>query len=780
MPGVYTAISPLTALEFSERLTYSPTGNITTSVAGRLTLAAIAAATARYKATRTADALATTARLAAIPPARRVLSNQAWDQFLIFANPVHGTSSVRPAMTAFIPNPTHGQILIRFDGGQTIGQEGATAAAVMAIVNATTLPHATTVTTGAPALLMSLNDYLKGGMLKLGGVALVAMLLILVLLFDVRWRVLPLIVVAIGTVWAFGLAGYFGVPLTLVTIAGLPIMLGIGADYAIQLHSRVEEEVILDRVAHPIQATARNLGPALLVVTFDAIFAFLALQFAHVPMIRQFGTLLTIGVAAICLCSIFVPLAVLGIREYKSPTTRRKDFSTGRLSRMVVRLGSLPARAAIPLAALSIVVFLGGLVAEGHLTIQTDPVTWLNQGSPTVENIHALEAGIGDADELDVMVSGPGSLFNDQSVAYIYKMQTTIHLDNAGLVKQANGIVTTASELAAVPGTPTYVPTGAQTQLVWDTAPAPIQKITAIPGARAVNLIFPGRTSDLDALNGTVTQIQHYPQPATGTMVPTGTAAIGVGLLENLESNRILLTYLAVLFVFLFLSARLRSVVRALLSLVPVLVAVGMAALVALALGIKLSPATAVGGPLVVAVCTEFTSLLLLRFIEERSRGLDPRQAMEVTSARTGRAFAVSGLTAIAGIAVVATSSLPVLRGFGLVVGFNVAIALLSALVVLPPILVWADQRTWVSRGMLRPDPEARPPVLTEEPADPADRRPGWYPEGGDHGVQRYWDGAAWTARIRWDGTDWVPADPVPVVPAAGPDPGPDPGPPTG
>ncbi len=44
--------------------------------------------------------------------------------------------------------------------------------------------------------------------------------------------------------------------------------------------------------------------------------------------------------------------------------------------------------------------------------------------------------------------------------------------------------------------------------------------------------------------------------------------------------------------------------------------------LVAWGLDLKLSPITAVGGPLVVAACTEFTSLILLRYLEERRRGL--------------------------------------------------------------------------------------------------------------------------------------------------------------
>ena len=37
----------------------------------------------------------------------------------------------------------------------------------------------------------------------------------------------------------------------------------------------------------------------------------------------------------------------------------------------------------------------------------------------------------------------------------------------------------------------------------------------------------------------------------------------------------------------------------------------------------------------------------------------------------------------------------------GLFVALKIAIALLAALVVLPPLIVWADKRGWVSKGML-------------------------------------------------------------------------------
>jgi uncharacterized protein len=508
-------------------------------------------------------------------------------------------------------------------------------------------------------------------------------------------------VILVGVVWAFGLAGYLGIPLTIVTIAGLPVMLGVGIDYAIQMHARIEEEVIIDRSAHPIQETARNLGPALLVVTFDAVFAFAALRFAKVPMIRQFGLLLAVGIVVICVCSIVAPLALLGIREHRSPTKGR-DFREGPLGRLVVFLGNLPSKVAVPLTVISVVVFAGGIIVEDKLVLQTDPIEWVNQDSQVIHDLHTIEDEVGSSSELGMFVQAD-DVFDDTTVGFVHEFA----YDQLGrfpdMLLTGSSIVTTVSFLMEIPGATIVPPTGAEVRAAYDVAPPDIQRFTANEGERALNLIFRTGPYSLEERAVVVNEIRDTVNPPTGVRAtPSGLAVVGVGLLENLEANRVLLTYLAILFVFLFLAVRLRSVVRALLSLVPVLIAVGMASLVAYAFSLKLSPMTAVGGPLVVAACTEFTSLILLRFVEERQRGLAPKEAVDVVAARTGRAFIVSALTAIAGVAVIATSSLPLLRDFGIIVAMNVAVALLSALVFLPPMLVWADERSWVSRGLIK------------------------------------------------------------------------------
>ena len=694
---VFGIVSPRTALEFTDRLVASTSGNPTDSVAGKILLGATERdPSAAGKQARTASAVATLNRLTAIPADQRVLTNRAYVDFLLHDN----DGSIRKALRPFFPDDRHAQMIVRLPGNQDIEDEGKAADFVTATTSRLSFPGATVTTTGAPVLLKDINDYLTGGMLTLGAIAVAIMVLILLLLFGVRWRLLPLGVILLGVVWAFGLAGYLGIPLTIVTIAGLPVMLGVGIDYAIQMHARVEEEVVIDRAAHPIQETARNLGPALLVVTFDAVFAFAALRFSKVPMIRQFGLLLGVGIVVICVTSIVAPLALLGIREYRSPTKGR-DYREGPLGRLVVWLGGLPSKAAVPLSILSLVVFAGGVLVEGRLVLQTDPIQWVNQDSRVIHDLHTLEREVGSSSELGMFVQASDP-FSDESVGFVHRFAYK-ELDRHGdTLLNASSVVTTVSYLMEIPGATVIPPTGAEVRAAYDVAPRDIQRSTVNVDHQALNLIFLTGPSSLEDRAVIVNDIRDTVQPPPGVhATPSGLAVVGVGLLENLEANRVLLTYLAIAFVFLFLAVRLRSIVRALLSLVPVLIAVGMASLVAFAFSLKLSPMTAVGGPLVVAACTEFTSLILLRFVEERRRGLPPKEAIDVVASRTGRAFIVSALTAIAGVAVIATSSLPLLRDFGIVVAMNVTVALLSALVVLPPMLVWADERQWVSRGLV-------------------------------------------------------------------------------
>lgn len=715
---ILSVITPVTALQFTDNLVTSPDGNPVNSPAAKMLLSAQQRDTdPASQAARLQDAIRTLGRVNAVPPAQQTIGDAAWDNFLLYDN----TGKVREALLPFFPNSTNAQIIVRLAGNASIKDEGAAASLVQKTLAAQHFENAHVVTTGASVLLKDINDYLRGGFLTLGAIAVALMIVLLLVAFAVRWRLLPLAVVVVGQLWAFGVAGYLGIDLNVVTIAGLPVLLGVGIDFAVQLHSRVEEEAQLDRASHPVAVTLRQLLPALALATVGAVVAFLALEFNATPMIRDFGVLLAIGLPVIVIATVLLTAAALAWRENRAAGPggavrgEPKDYRRGPLGRATSTLGSLPRAAALPLVVVAIAVFIGGAFADHGQKIQTDPQKWVNQNSQVVKDLDYLGDHSGATSELGVYIQS-ANLFSDQNAAFINSFAREQTAKYPDVLANASSLVTTAGYLLDVPGAKMVPPTGADVRATYEVAPEAIRRSTvnlSSPGATggAMNLIFQTGPSSLERRATVVKDIRATVAPPAGvSATPAGLAVVGTSLLDNLSHNRALLTYYALIGVFLVLLIRYLNLAKALLSVVPVLIAVGLTALIARGSGLQLSPLTAISGPLVIALCTEFTTLIVQRHLEERAGGLSPRAAVNEAAARTGRAFLVSAAAAIVGVLVLAFSPLPLLRDFGLIVALNVAVALLSALVVLPPLLVWTDERGWVHRPKgARAD--AAPPV---------------------------------------------------------------------
>jgi predicted RND superfamily exporter protein len=258
--------------------------------------------------------------------------------------------------------------------------------------------------TGAPTLLKDINDYLQGGMATLGLIAVAVMIVVLTVLFRVRSRLLSLAAVAVGTVWAFGVLGLLGLPLSLVTISGLPILIGLGVDFSIQVHNRLEEELASGPVTVAVRRTMAFMAPPLLIAMIAAVAGFLALQVSKVPMIRDFGVLLILGVAALVVSAILVTTASLVRRERRRPTAQVADGRGRLLERVVRSMMSVPPRFVLPLAVLSVVAVAAGLIVEDRVPVQTDPQRWVSQSSAVVGELDALQEGIGFSSELGILI----------------------------------------------------------------------------------------------------------------------------------------------------------------------------------------------------------------------------------------------------------------------------------------------------------------------------------------------------------------------------------------
>ena len=371
----------------------------------------------------------------------------------------------------------------------------------------------------------------------------------------------------------------------------------------------------------------------------------------------------------------------------------------------------------MPIAAASLILIALGIGLESKTKIQSDPLRWVDQGSQVVADVNSLEDAAGFSSTLGVLIES-----NNVLAPQVNAMLTEFIADAEARpdVVSSSSLVGTMSQIIDIDGATPLPPTSDDLQGIYDVAPPDLQRVLLRPDLTAtqvnlnlgpasleeravfvdeMNADLAARMAKIDYSGDTVLTVGLNPGQDPVRAVPAGLAVVGVGLLKNLTSNRMALTYVALAAAALWLVIRFRSLTRAALTLVPVTLAVGASSAIVSGLGITLSPLTTVSGPLVIASCVEFAVLITARYIEERERGLDARAATDTASARTGRAFFTSAATTVGGFATLMISPLPLLRDFGVVVTLNVAIALLAALIAMPPLLVWADERGWFGLG---------------------------------------------------------------------------------
>ena len=249
-----------------------------------------------------------------------ILPNDTQTSLYIVTDPA--TGEIRPAFSSVFPDKQHALIAITLNGDISQKDEATIVKAARGAVNQSGLQGVDPIITGAPVIWSSISDLMTSSMKDMLLLSMGLMLLILVLIFHVRgsfaWRWLPLGVVFIGIIYAFGIMGVLSIPITMVTMAVFPILIGLGVDYAIQFHNRYDEEsrrgetvkqAIIDAVTH--------IGPAIGVAIITACLGFAALYFSPVPMIRDFGSMLIIGVVVCYILAIFFLLAILYSHDHR-------------------------------------------------------------------------------------------------------------------------------------------------------------------------------------------------------------------------------------------------------------------------------------------------------------------------------------------------------------------------------------------------------------------------------------------------------------------------------
>lgn len=158
-------------------------------------------------------------------------------------NMIYDDGKLRSIFDEVVVDEQHMLMMIKFKGGTNDATKSELVRTIQSYLNMEESDDLTTIVSGKPVLDDSIRSSMKNSMQKMMGLALLIMVIVLFFVFKVRWRIMPLVTVLIAVIGTVGLMGWLQIPITMVSMAVFPILIGLGIDYAIQFQNRYAEEM---------------------------------------------------------------------------------------------------------------------------------------------------------------------------------------------------------------------------------------------------------------------------------------------------------------------------------------------------------------------------------------------------------------------------------------------------------------------------------------------------------------------------------------------------------
>ena len=167
--------------------------------------------------------------------------------------------------------------------------------------------------TGIIVLIDALAEMIVEGQLSSIFTALIAVFFIVYLLLR-SWQgsILSVLLVALLTLLNFGIMGWTGIELDVVTALISSIGIGVGIDYSIMIYSRyLEEKEKNVTTEQAVETTISTIGSAILSNAVAVVSGFIILIFSSFPPFNYFGILVTTLMLAAAAGAIFLMPAVI-------------------------------------------------------------------------------------------------------------------------------------------------------------------------------------------------------------------------------------------------------------------------------------------------------------------------------------------------------------------------------------------------------------------------------------------------------------------------------------
>ena len=630
--------------------------------------------------------------MAEITPAQiQLIGEPALDNPLFIAAVLYDEQGqVSPAMQSLVPDDNHALILVTPQGNLEDAQALRAAKDIEDFFIVYPLSGVETTIIAATKLVDAINSSMSNNIKLLLGLAVMVMIMVLMVLFRVRWRLLSLFMVGVGALWTFGIMGYVSIPLTMATMAVLPILIGLGIDYSIQFHNRYQEELLRTKtVGEAIVSSLSHMFPSVGIALLATVIGFITLYISEVPMIRDFGVALTIGIVLSYLVAIFLLHSIIYRSDKRTPIAKLRKESTeasGRTERILLRVGRLAISQTLWIFIVAVLFGVAGGVVDHWLPTNTDYEELMPQDITELREVRELRQIVGSGGDIRFIVEAY-DVASLEVLGWLKDYEDEALALHPELIS-ANSPATLVSEAAGG-----VIPTQEQVEAILAATP-PLYLDQLLSADRTTaSASFTIEDITMDKIHDLLQAMQAEAEPPPGVSIaPVGSLALGASTIDAVVSKRLTMNLICLGAVFVVLLLVYRRLSRAVFTIIPVGAVIAWSSLDMYLIGIPLNPLTAVLGVIIIGICTEFMVLLTGRYDEERQGGLSPTEAMVKAISKIGRAIVITAVTTLGGFGVLIASNFVMIRNFGIATIISVLLSLVITIAVMPGVIVWYDK----------------------------------------------------------------------------------------
>lgn len=595
-------------------------------------------------------------------------------------------------LDALLPSNMMTLVMVPLETGYPEDAETSIVNTINSAIDFIPAPPGTTVTaSGTLAFSVDMKEDMEKNMGTLIGLAMLLMIVAMALLFgNVRYRMLPVVIVFCGIILTFGIMGLTGVPISMIVIAAFPVLIGIGIDYAIQFQSRFDEESRHSTTSEAIRATVVNSGPAILLAMIATALGFLALSLlAPSPMVADFGTICIVGIACCYLCALIIIPTFARLVNYRPKEPKKSsDKKTGShfMEKYDILLGSFAVKIAknpIPVILVLAMLAVIGMQLDAKVIIDTDEDSMVDQNMPALITMNKVTSVMGSTSTITTYIKADSILDYD----------TLKWMDDFG-----DYAVSKHNELTGATSIATYfklynggvLPSDQKTiQEVWERIPEST-KDSYVSGNTEGVIEFSMEAISIPATQELISNMEDdldwYRMNPGMDATYTGEMVMFTHLIDGIKETKNTMTYLGMLLIFVFLIVVYRKF-SSISPLIPIVMIVGWNGLIMYSLGLTYSLLTATLGAMAIGVASEYTILIMERYEEERAKGEDLYTAIQTSIQKIGTAITISGMTTVFGFSALILSTSPIIQNFGTVTVITVGFSLIGAIVVMPAVI---------------------------------------------------------------------------------------------